>query len=129
MTFSTNIGPLWSVSSIESKYGGFHMQAISGEELAVDRKARMKLPFEEVEARPVTDRILDFEPTFEPLTPEEARRAQQLHRDRTRCRIQVPGSRLDGDPTALLLPALPGLCGPGHRLGGHREPLGHELDG
>jgi len=51
------------------------MQAISSEELAVDRKARMRLPFEELEARPATVRILDFEPTFKPLTPEEAQRA------------------------------------------------------
>lgn len=51
------------------------MQAISGEEIALDRKARMKLPFEELAARPVTVRILDFDPTFKPLTPEEAQRA------------------------------------------------------
>ena len=51
------------------------MQAISGEELTLDRKARMKLPFEEIEARPATVRILDFDPTFKPLTPEEAQRA------------------------------------------------------
>src|SRR3990172_1429836 len=41
----------------------------------VDRKARMKLPFEDVLARPVTDRVADYEPTFLPLTPQQARQA------------------------------------------------------
>jgi glutamate synthase (NADPH/NADH) small chain len=53
------------------------MPEISSDELALDRRARMKLPFEDVEARPAKVRILDFEPTFKPLTAEQARRAAE----------------------------------------------------
>jgi glutamate synthase (NADPH/NADH) small chain len=53
------------------------MPAKSGEEPVVDRKARMKLPFEDVKARPIKERVKDFEPTLLPLTPEEARRAAE----------------------------------------------------
>ena len=53
------------------------MPAKSGEGPVVDRKARMKLPFEDVKARPVKERVKDFEPTLLPLSPEEARRAAE----------------------------------------------------
>jgi glutamate synthase (NADPH/NADH) small chain len=53
------------------------MQANSGEELVVDRKARMKIPYKTRTARPPEDRIKDFEATFLPLTPEEAREAAE----------------------------------------------------
>ncbi len=53
------------------------MPEILSDELALDRKARMKLPFDDVEARPVSVRVLDFEPTFIPLTAEQARRAAE----------------------------------------------------
>jgi|Deesub1362A_J573_1020465.scaffolds.fasta_scaffold01491_5 glutamate synthase (NADPH/NADH) small chain len=50
------------------------MQAIPSDELKIDRKARMKIPFEDLKARPPEERVCDFEPTYEPLTPEQARR-------------------------------------------------------
>jgi glutamate synthase (NADPH/NADH) small chain len=43
----------------------------------VDRKARMKLPFVDVAARPVAERLADFQPTFIPLTAEQARQAAE----------------------------------------------------
>jgi glutamate synthase (NADPH/NADH) small chain len=49
----------------------------TGDGPAIDRKARMKIPFVDVEARPVKQRIKDFEPTFIPLTPEQARQAAE----------------------------------------------------
>jgi glutamate synthase (NADPH/NADH) small chain len=49
----------------------------------IDRKARMKLPYVEVSARPVEERLCDFDATFFPLTPEQARAAAE------RC-IQCP---------------------------------------
>lgn len=53
------------------------MQAIPSEDLTIDRKSRMKIPFEEVEARRVEERVKDFEPTYIPLTPEKARIAAE----------------------------------------------------
>jgi glutamate synthase (NADPH/NADH) small chain len=55
----------------------------------IDRKARMRLPLEEVTARPVEERIRDFEATFIELTPEQAMAAAE------RC-IQCP------DPSACV---------------------------
>ncbi|MEJ2010655.1 MAG: NAD(P)-dependent oxidoreductase [Anaerolineales bacterium] len=49
----------------------------------IDRKSRMKLPLQDVSARPVEERLCDFEPTFYLLTPEQARAAAE------RC-IQCP---------------------------------------
>jgi glutamate synthase (NADPH/NADH) small chain len=40
---------------------------------SIDRKARIKIPFEAPPARPVSERIRDFEETFLPLTPERAK--------------------------------------------------------
>jgi len=51
------------------------MQSIPGEDLAIDRKARMRIPIQEPNARPVEDRLRDFDATFVPLTEEEAREA------------------------------------------------------
>jgi glutamate synthase (NADPH/NADH) small chain len=48
------------------------------EEMDVDRKARMKLDDVELAARPAEERVKDFEPTFLPLTPEEAQAAATL---------------------------------------------------
>jgi glutamate synthase (NADPH/NADH) small chain len=59
------------------------MTAIPIEERTVDRKARMKLPFVDLRARPAEERLKDFEATFYPLTEDEARRAAE------RC-IQCP---------------------------------------
>jgi glutamate synthase (NADPH/NADH) small chain len=59
------------------------MTAMPIEERTVDRKARMKLPFEDLRARPAEERLKDFDPTFYPLTEDEARRAAE------RC-IQCP---------------------------------------
>lgn len=46
-------------------------------EIQIDRKARMKIPYEPQRARPPEERVKDFEPTFIPLTPEEAMRAAE----------------------------------------------------
>ncbi|NIM96252.1 MAG: FAD-dependent oxidoreductase [Anaerolineales bacterium] len=43
----------------------------------IDRKERMKIPFEEQRARTPEDRVKDFESTYIPLTPEEARIAAE----------------------------------------------------
>jgi glutamate synthase (NADPH/NADH) small chain len=57
--------------------GGTIMQANSGEEHVIDRKARMKIPYQGQSARSPEERIKDFEATFIPLTPEEARKAAE----------------------------------------------------
>lgn len=41
---------------------------------AIDRKARIKIPYEAPPARPVAERVKDFRETFLPLTPERAMR-------------------------------------------------------
>jgi glutamate synthase (NADPH/NADH) small chain len=51
------------------------MQSIPGEELAIDRKARARVPAQERNLRPVEDRLRDFNATFQPLTEDEAREA------------------------------------------------------
>jgi glutamate synthase (NADPH/NADH) small chain len=53
------------------------MTVTKSEDRAVDRKARMKLPFVDITPRPPEIRVGDFEPTYEPLTPEEAKRAAE----------------------------------------------------
>ncbi|MGB7540057.1 MAG: NAD(P)-dependent oxidoreductase, partial [Anaerolineales bacterium] len=40
----------------------------------IDRKARIKIPYEAPPARPVAERVKDFRETFLPLTPERAMR-------------------------------------------------------
>jgi hypothetical protein len=40
------------------------MPVMPTEERAVDRKARMKIPLRELEARPVAERVCDFDETF-----------------------------------------------------------------
>src|SRR3990172_7354293 len=51
-------------------------QVVSGE-LAIDRKGRMRLPFTDLAVRPPEERLGDFEESFLPLTPEEARLAAE----------------------------------------------------
>jgi glutamate synthase (NADPH/NADH) small chain len=53
------------------------MTPSSSEDHVVDRKARMKMPFQDLKARPPEERIRDFEPTFLPLKAEEAMRAAE----------------------------------------------------
>lgn len=53
------------------------MQSIPGEDLVIDRKGRMRLPLVDVVARPVEERVADFQATFLPLTEEEARQAAE----------------------------------------------------
>ena len=53
------------------------MSVPEGSEREIDRKARMKLPYVEVEARPPEFRTRDFEPTFITMTPEEAMQAAE----------------------------------------------------
>ncbi len=47
------------------------------EEVTIDRKARMKMPFEDIEARSPEARVQDFEATYVSLTPEDAMRAAE----------------------------------------------------
>ena len=53
------------------------MPEVNGAELAIDRKGRMRIAFTDIVARPVEERLGDFEETFLPLTPEEARLAAE----------------------------------------------------
>lgn len=48
------------------------MQAIPSEFLAIDRKARAKLPTSDVQTRPVNERLCDFEDVVIPMSPEQA---------------------------------------------------------
>ena len=66
-----------------------------GDKPEIDRKARMKIPLEEQKARPPEVRVKDFEPTFIPLTPEEAMRAAErcIHcPDPAPCTLACPGN-------------------------------------
>jgi len=65
------------------------MAANPEEDLVVDRKQRMKLPPVSLRARPVEERLRDFDETYLPLTAEEAMQAA------TRC-IHCP------DPAACM---------------------------
>jgi glutamate synthase (NADPH/NADH) small chain len=48
------------------------MTPSSSDDHVIDRKERMKIAFQDVQARPPDERIRDFEPTYKPLTAEEA---------------------------------------------------------
>ena len=48
------------------------MEKISGESLAIDRKARARLPSLDISHRPVSQRVCDFDDICIPMTPEEA---------------------------------------------------------
>lgn len=50
---------------------------MSSEDFKIDRKGRMKIPYEEVEARSPEKRVKDFDATYVALTPEEAMRAAE----------------------------------------------------
>ena len=66
--------------------------AASSEPPAVDRKARMKLPFEDLVARSVAERLADFEPAYPYLTEEQARRAAErcIHCPEEPCQEACP---------------------------------------
>ncbi len=49
----------------------------TGGKMEIDRKARMKIPYEEVPARPVEERLQDFGATFMPLTEVQAKQAAE----------------------------------------------------
>lgn len=53
------------------------MTSVTIDREKLDRKARMKLPLVELRARPPEERVCDFEPTFLPMTPEEAKLAAE----------------------------------------------------
>lgn len=53
------------------------MQAVPSEDLAIDRRARLQIPFWDLAARPTADRLCDFDVTFHSLTPEGARVAAE----------------------------------------------------
>ncbi len=53
------------------------MQFIPGEELAIDRKARVRIPYIEQGARTASERTADFDDTFLPLSEDEARKAAE----------------------------------------------------
>lgn len=48
------------------------MEKISGDSLAIDRKARARLPSLDISHRPVAQRVCDFDDICIPMTPEEA---------------------------------------------------------
>ena len=70
------------------------MRSIPGEFLAIDRKARARVPSLDVETRPVDERLHDFEDVVIPLTPERAME------EASRC-VQCP----DPAPCMLACPA------------------------
>ena len=49
----------------------------AAQEAALDRKLRMKIPFQAQRARPVEERLQDFDETYVSLTAEEAIRAAE----------------------------------------------------
>ena len=53
------------------------MQFIPGEELAIDRKARVRIPYVGQGARSAGERTTDFGDTYLPLTEDEARKAAE----------------------------------------------------
>ncbi len=53
------------------------MQATPSEEIKIDRKERMKIPFIDIQKRPAEERICDFDPVYLPLTPEIAQKAAE----------------------------------------------------
>jgi len=53
------------------------MQSIPGENLVIDRKGRMRIPMVDVVARPVEERVADFQATYLPLTEDQARQAAE----------------------------------------------------
>ena len=81
-------------------------------EQTFDRKARMKLPFEDVQARPPEERVRDFDATYLPLTPEQAMRAAE------RC-IHCPDLSpcMEACPVHNDIPAAMGLIEKGDFLG------------
>ena len=68
------------------------MAATTTETPAVDRRARMKLAFEDLVSRPVGERLADFEPAYALLTEEQARRAAErcIHCPEEPCREACP---------------------------------------
>ena len=60
------------------------MATVPSEGPALDRKARMKIAFEDLPAREVPDRVRDFGETFLPIDAERAKR------EAMRC-IHCPG--------------------------------------
>lgn len=80
------------------------MQAIPGEDLAIDRKARLQIPFWDLTARPTAERVCDFEVTFLNLTPEGARLAAErcIHcPDPAPCTVACPAG--NDIPSAMWL--------------------------
>lgn len=70
------------------------MASISSGELPIDRKARMRIPYFEIVARPAEKRVEDFEPSYLPLTPKQAKRAAErcIHcPDPAPCQTACPG--------------------------------------
>lgn len=68
------------------------MAAATAVPQAVDRRARMKLSFEDLISRPVAERLCDFEPAYALLTEEQARRAAErcIHCPEEPCREACP---------------------------------------
>ena len=48
------------------------MPAISSEFLAIDRKARAKIPTQDIATRPVAERVCDFNDVIIPMSAEQA---------------------------------------------------------
>ena len=68
------------------------MAATTAEPPAVDRRARMKLAFEDLVSRPVAERLADFEPAYALLTEDQVRRAAErcIHCPEEPCRQACP---------------------------------------
>src|SRR4030065_2694713 len=84
--------PRQSPRMMERQSGRCTMAATPSEAPSVDRKARMKLAFEDLVSRPVGERLADFEPAYALLTEDQARRAAErcIHCPEEPCREACP---------------------------------------
>src|SRR3989337_326539 len=77
MTSATDRAVPRPLSSRGNRIGGVGMEPSPAQEGALDRKLRMRIPFQAQRARPVEQRLQDFDETFLPLTAEEAIQAAE----------------------------------------------------
>ncbi len=84
----------------------------SSDDQAIDRKQRMKLPYVPLVARPVEERLRDFEEAYLPLTPDMAQRAAE------RCiHCQEPAPCVEACPVRNDIPAAMWLIEKGDFVG------------
>jgi glutamate synthase (NADPH/NADH) small chain len=76
MTFETEIKPLLSLLSVHEVssniHGGLCMQSIPSDDLAIDRKERVRKPSNELDIRPARNRVCDFDDVVIALDAEQA---------------------------------------------------------